>query len=482
MSPPRPIRVSRSRLSLRLRLMIVGVAGVAGALLLGGTVLYVVLGATVERTLDDNGRATAAATAQLVEQQRLPDPLPVSGAQLVQVLDARNRVVAASSNTDRLTALVGPTETQALRSGGTVSVPGSRAAMTGALRVVGVEAVGGGDPFTVVVAQSTAETRSSRAVLARLLLVGFPLLLAALAAIAWLVIGRTIRPVTALRQGAEQISGGAGREERLPVPPSADEIHALATTLNDMLDRLQNVRERQRAFVADAAHELRSPLASMRTQLEVAERLGEGGELPGDLLLDVARLTTLVEDLLLLARSDPVARPPDLQPVAVAPLLHELARRTTAEGLELAVAAGVEDRGLHVVADPDELHRALTNLVDNALRHAEGRVRLDATTDPAPGGRVRITVGDDGPGVAIADRERVFERFTRLDDARDRDAGGTGLGLAIVRELVSRAGGTVGLEDSTWWPVGVDAVVELPAADQVGSTCGVSPATLGSDH
>ena len=138
--------------------------------------------------------------------------------------------------------------------------------------------------------------------LGRSLLVTYPLLLAVLAVIAWWVIGRTLGPVEGLRAGAARISG-TGRDERLPVPDTADEIHALAVTLNDMLDRLATSRERQRTFVADAAHELRSPLASMRTQLEVAQRLGEGGELADDLLADVQRLSRMVEDLLLLARA-----------------------------------------------------------------------------------------------------------------------------------------------------------------------------------
>ena len=150
---------------------------------------------------------------------------------------------------------------------------------------------------------------ASRQALRNALLITFPLLLAGLAAVAWRVIGWTLRPVEELRVGAERISGAA-REERLPVPPAADEIRALAVTLNGMLDRLSAARWRQRAFVADAAHELRSPLASIQAQLEVAERLGEGGALPAELLVDVHRLSALVEDLLLLARSDADIRGP----------------------------------------------------------------------------------------------------------------------------------------------------------------------------
>jgi signal transduction histidine kinase len=180
----------------------------------------------------------------------------------------------------------------------------------------------------------------------------------------------------------------------------------------------------------------------LRTQLDVAEHLGEGGPLVTDLRADVDRMTALVRDLLTLARVDasPVAR--DTERVDVPAVLRE-------------VAAGYPGRPVHVADGPPEvavavrradLARVLTNLVDNALRHARSRVEL-AARETAEG--VVVTVTDDGPGIAPADRERVFERFTRLDDSRARDAGGTGLGLAIVRELVARNGGTVEVVDST---------------------------------
>ena len=171
--------------------------------------------------------------------------------------------------------------------------------------------------------------------------------------------------------GAERISGGAA-DERLPVPEAADEIRALALTLNTMLDRLAAGRERQRSFVADAAHELRSPLTSMRTQLEVAQHLGEGGALTEDLLTDLARLSALVEDLLLLARADADQRLPAVpESIDVAGLLSEVAgadRRPT--GVPVTVVRGPP--GL-VYADREELRRALANLVDNAVRHANWR-------------------------------------------------------------------------------------------------------------
>jgi signal transduction histidine kinase len=261
--------------------------------------------------------------------------------------------------------------------------------------------------------------------------------------------------VETLRSGAARISG-SDQDERLAVPESADEIRALALTLNDMLDRLAAARGRQRAFVADAAHELRSPLASMRTQLEVAQHLGEGGELAADLLADVKRLSTLVEDLLLLARAGSDTRhPPVHELIDVRALVVATAHRYAGARVPVSVADG---SAVHAVVNPEELGRVLANLVDNAVRHAGSAVVLAAR---AEGGRAVLTVVDDGPGIPAEERERVFERFARLDDARDRDAGGTGLGLAIVQELLRRSDATITLQDNPSGP-GLAAIVRLP--------------------
>jgi signal transduction histidine kinase len=281
--------------------------------------------------------------------------------------------------------------------------------------------------------------------------------------IAWRVIGWTLRPVEQLRAGAEQISrtrriNGPTDHERLPVPAAADEIHALAVTLNEMLDRLAEARERQRSFVADAAHELRSPLASIRAQLEVAERLGEGGTLPADLMMDLERLSGLVEDLLLLARADADTRPPArLTPVDARDLVTEMTATYPDARVPVILSA---NGSMMIMGDPEELRRAVGNLVDNAVRHARTRVEVAAEVDHD---QAVISVSDDGPGIPLADRERVFERFTRLDDSRGRSSGGAGLGLAIVRELVTRAGGTVALSAASS-PWTVRAELRLPLA------------------
>jgi signal transduction histidine kinase len=440
------------RLSLLARLLLIGVLGVATALGIGSVALYGVLTLASYRTLDASGRATAADVAGLVTQGRLPDPIPVTGSQIVQVVDGRDRVVSASVNADRLTALLLPAERAEAVAGSPVTVPGSRVGLASPLRVVAVLATSPGGARTVVVAQGTADIEHSQHILRTTLLATYPLLLAVLALIAWRVVGAALAPVELLRATAERISG-TDEQARLPVPPSGDEVHALAVTLNSMLDRLSASRARQRSFVADAAHELRSPLASMRTQLDVARHLGEAPEVTEGLLEEVVRMTGLVDDLLLLARLDaeePVRA--EIHPVDVRPLVEEVVGRYRHARVPVTVAvAGDGAEEMAVRAREDAVRRAVRNLVDNAVRHAASRVQVSVRRDGDggdAGNMVLVEVCDDGSGIAAEDRDRVFERFTRLDDARSRDAGGSGLGLPIVAELVARAGGSVQLGDS----------------------------------
>ena len=452
------MRAAWERLSLRARLIVVGVLGVATALAFGSVALYEVLTVAGARTLDASARATGAEVASLVRQHRLPDPIPVTGSQVVQVVDGRNRVVSASVNADRLTALLSPAQLRAAASGSAVEVPGSRLGLSAPLRAKAWPVDVPGGRQTVVVAQQVGDIQHSQNVLKVALLVTYPLLLLALAAIAWRVVGAALRPVEALRSSAERISD-AEQDARLPVPPSSDEVHALAVTLNSMLDRLADARARQRAFVADAAHELRSPLASMRTQLDVSRRLEGPTRVTDDLLADVQRLSVLVEDLLLLARLDAAGSGADPVPAtAVAPLVAEVSRRYATARVPVT-ASGTGPGRADVAVRADDLRRALVNLLDNAVRHARTAVQVGLRAD---GPLVVVEVSDDGTGIPAADRDRVFERFTRLDDARDRDAGGSGLGLAIVRQIAQRSGGDIHLDEAPGG--GLRARLVLPSA------------------
>nr|WP_246382753.1 ATP-binding protein [Micromonospora jinlongensis] len=437
-------------LGLRGRLMALGVFGLTIGLALGGVVLLGALGFVLQRTVDTEAFRTADAVALLAAEDALPDPLPVAGGQVrVQVVDAQGRIRAASIDADRLVPMVRPERLDRDRRQ-RLDVPAERVGLAGPVRVVTVPAGTAADPLTVLVARSMADVRHSTHVVRTILLVAFPLLVAVLATVAWRVVGATLRPVEALRRGAEEITGRAGAG-RLPVPASADEIHRLAVTLNGMLDRLESARIRQRAFVSDAAHELRSPLTNIRTELEVAQRLADRTDwtaVTTNLLTDTERLSRLVDDLLLLARLDEAPPTRGVGPVELGALLAEVAARYPSPPVRLTPPPGP----LWTTGNADELRRVLANLVDNAVRHAYGSVVLAAEAaspdGPGFGAYHLVTVTDDGPGIPVADRERVFDRFTRLDDGRARDDGGAGLGLAIVRELVRRAGGSISLTDA----------------------------------
>ncbi|RZS91753.1 signal transduction histidine kinase [Motilibacter rhizosphaerae] len=437
---------------LRVRITAIATGVVAAGLVVMAVALVAAMDQSLLKGLEDSGRERARDVATLVEEDRLPDPVPLGvGTAVVQVLDGQGRVSAASLGGDRVVPLVAPRDVAYLRHGGSVELAASRVGLSSDMRLVGAPAGSG----TVLVAVSAAEARSSVRLVTVSLVVLVPLLLVAFALLCWFVVGSALRPVEDLRAGAEALTGGT-RMGRLPVPAGRDEVQRLAMTLNRMIDRLEQASLRQRAFVADAAHELRSPLASMRTQVEVTRAhpsSADWDETAEGVLEDVGRLTRLVDDLLLLARVDAAPAASTTRPVTDVAAVVAAVVGTT--GGRVRVGCSV-DGDTRVRAEPDALRRVVQNLVDNAVRHATSAVDVRAGRD---GGSVVLEVTDDGPGVPEEDRERVFERFARLDDARSRDAGGTGLGLAIVRDLVTAGGGSVAFEAAS------TAVVRLPAAD-----------------
>ncbi|MFC8705457.1 ATP-binding protein [Streptomyces anulatus] len=269
------------------------------------------------------------------------------------------------------------------------------------------------------------------------MLTGLPLLLVVVAGVTWLVTRRALRPVEGIRREMAAITASEDLARRVPEPGSRDEIAALARTTNETLTVLEASVERQRRFVADASHELRSPIASLRTQLEVAEAHPELLDLPGA-VADTVRLQVLAADLLLLARLDAGEKPGSATVELGALVREEVSQRT---GDRIAVGVEVPQGGaFEVNGSRGQLSRVIGNLLDNAQRHAEGSVAVSVAAD---GRGVRVEVRDDGAGVPEDERERIFERFVRLDDARSRDDGGAGLGLAIARDVASRHGGTL---------------------------------------
>jgi signal transduction histidine kinase len=283
------------------------------------------------------------------------------------------------------------------------------------------------------------EAEQARAEVDRVLWPALPAGVLLVMLVAYLATRIGLRPVERIRA---ETAGMTSRDlhRRVPVPPTRDAVAQLATTLNETLDRLQRSSDQQRRFVADVTHELRSPVASLRAVLEVAATHADRADWPevaGDAIEDLDRIQALIEDLLTLARFDVdeliVTEPLDL---AVLVRRH-LAGRSSYDGIVVKVVAGQEAT---IDGNARELDRLVRNLVDNAERYARSTVEVSVRTDD---GRAVLTVADDGPGIAPADRTRVFERFVRLDDARSRGEGGAGLGLAIAHDIVVRHGGRI---------------------------------------
>jgi signal transduction histidine kinase len=277
------------------------------------------------------------------------------------------------------------------------------------------------------------------------LAIGLPLLIAVVAAICWVIVGRALRPVEAIRAQVAEI-GPVAFDRRLPEPNVDDEIGRLARTMNEMLARLQASSERQRRFVADASHELRSPLASLRTQIEVEQAYAPGNEEReeeiSNQLAELDRMQNLVSDLLLLARAGEqrlVSRREIVELDRI--VLEETHRLILPEHVRID-SSRVRPASLR--GDPDALARVVRNLLDNAVRFARSLIAVSLFPSDS---RVRLTISDDGPGIPEEARELVFERFRRSDEGRARRSGGAGLGLAIVREIVMAHGGSVRIED-----------------------------------
>jgi signal transduction histidine kinase len=302
-----------------------------------------------------------------------------------------------------------------------------------------------------VLVQARASLQPAAAALATLqavLLPGIPALLLLVALLTWLAVGRALAPVSAIRRELADITT-SDLHRRVPVPPARDEIARLAATTNRTLDRLEHAVGRHRRFVADAAHELRSPLAVLRTRLEIAPPQA----LTTEALSDVDRIQRLTTDLLLLARLD-ADEPPEHEEVDLGQVAAEEAARARPR-TDVRVVLDISSE-IVVHGSGDQLRRVVANLVDNAVRHAETAVLVRLVRQ---GGDAVLEVDDDGPGIPVEHREAVFDRFTRLDEARDRDAGGSGLGLAIVRDVVARHGGSVVVVDG---PLGARLRARVP--------------------
>lgn len=429
----------------------IGVAVASVAMLL---VLY--------QTLLGSTQAAAQNRAgQLAEQLRTDGPAELDPGLLgtdgqvgvIQVLDDNGQVVLASAGAPRepvVSVVVPPAESVSV---GRVQLPGERGDYWVSARGANTPA----GPLTVLVGGDREPVETTVSTVGLLLAISGPLLVALVAWATYLLVGRALRPVERIRAQVAAISTEQ-LDERVPVPPTGDEISHLARTMNAMLSRLESGHAAQRRFISDASHELRSPLAAISAALDLAHHRPEmlDAELIDESLIpETRRMRDLVEDLLLLARADERqlsvrAGHVDLDDIITA----ERARLQTDPQLEVQSRIGPA----RVTGDVGQLTRMVRNLVDNAARHAHRLVELQCERT---GGLAVIRVADDGPGIPADQRQQVFERFVRLDEARARDGGGSGLGLAIVAEIVAAHHGTVGISDRTGG--GTCLTVTLPA-------------------
>ena len=417
-----------SRLPIRIRLTLAFAFAMAIVLAAVGAFVYVRLGDSLTEQLDESLDARAAALAPLV---RSGEPLPPSGdEQLAEVVGASGSELVTADEVAR--AREGSLVTQR---DGVVAFEGEPG------RLLLTPVATDGHTEVLVVGASLEEREEALDGLLTALLIGGPLALLAASAAGYLLAGSALRPVERMRRRAEEVSSdelGA----RLPLPESHDEIRRLGTTLNEMLDRLEDGLERERRFTADASHELRTPLALLETELELALRRPRSAEELEAALRSAAeevdRLRRLADDLLVLAQLDRGQVPLRHEPIAAHDLLETVARRFDARAEVEGRALEVEDTSVSLDGDRLRLEQALGNLVDNAFRHGAGTVRLGST---ARNGDVELRVADDGAGFPSEFLPHAFERFSCPDGAR---SGGTaGLGLAIVEAVAEAHGGSV---------------------------------------
>ena len=447
-------------LSLRARLTLLATALFSLAVFTGAALLVILQRYALLHTLDNSASKSASDTATLVLQGKVPTSIvPTTGGVVaMQIVDAGDHVISTSAGAvDRYLPLIDPEQLKHARAGQRFTIPSPTSSSQ--WRIVAQKA---GDD-TVLVATDLKGVNDSVRLLGRAAVIGGPIAVLLMALATYGVVALTLRPVAGLRQSAAAITAAGLSDQRLPVPSAQDEIHRLAVTLNAMLDRIDIATQRQRTFVGDAAHELRSPLASLRVQLEVAQRLGDSADLQGlidDVLVDVGRLDRLVEVLLALARlTESGGALPRHERVDLAELVTDLVPAYETARVPVTVSSVMPAT---VTGDPDGLRRVAINLVDNAVRFARTGVTIGVESANGAGRRtVTLLVTDDGRGIPPAERERVFDRFYRVTASRSRETGGTGLGLAIVRDVVRAHGGTVRLTSN---PAGrgTQAIVTLP--------------------
>ncbi len=494
--------------SVRFKIALASVLVVGVALFAASRVLLTTLNSQLHSSIINQTRTQEAAVLSLVESGAISNPLPLPRSEIgVQVLNSNNQVIAATANiagqpsvlatfgssssevsfipvpksmllsdpdeSDRRAVMV--TSVVGLPSGINLTVSNEPSGLTLNLspsqdsKSVQPSSVKASQKvvtksyhsvFRVVALESMATVDQSVLTVVKVISIAFPLLLGVVALLVILLTARSLKPVERISREVEAITG-SNLHNRISVPPARDEIAELAVTMNQMLQRLDDSAERSKRFVADASHELRSPLSVIQTELEVGLLHPEATDwqrTATDALEESRRMQRIVEDLLLLARADSgKVLVHTLLPVDLDDMVLGEASRLRESG-NVAVDTRAVSGG-RVMGDPHLLLRVVRNLSNNAARHAQQRVTFALHKE---GGFVQLDVADDGKGVPEELREKIFERFTRLDEARSRDDGGSGLGLSIVRTIVDAHGGSVEVLGNPDGSRGARFVVKIP--------------------
>jgi signal transduction histidine kinase len=443
--------------TVRIRTTVFATLVVTVALVAGAVLLLLLQQSAVIRGVERSARSRASDVAGLTKRGALPATLTAAKEDeaFTQVVDGAGNVLAASENLRGEPPVVAIEPTGA----GVAVVTRRIASLDGRFRIVAQSVDTPTGRVTVYAGDSVETAADATRQLATLLAIGLPLLIGIVALTTWRVTGRALRPVEAIRSEVAGI-GEADLHRRVPEPPTDDEVGRLARTMNAMLARLDDAADRQRRFVSDASHELQSPLTSLRARFEVnlaSKHEPEWRASEAEGLEDVTEMQRLIDDLLALARFDARVGSPQRVLVDLDDLVLREAERLETRGRVTVdvhrVSAG------QVIGDPDQLRRAVRNVLDNAERHATREVKISVQETDV---MIEVRIFDDGSGVPPEDRERVFERFGRIDDARTRTGTGTGLGLAITREIVEAHGGRISVEAGA---VGACFVLRFPAAD-----------------
>ncbi|WP_202421721.1 HAMP domain-containing sensor histidine kinase [Gordonia sp. SID5947] len=452
---------------------IIAAAVVTVALAVGGmAMLFMLHRANNEAMYRSTGRQ-AYQIAAAIERRGVPgvdmdDLAPGAGVDVIQVIDADGRVVRSSPGAPTGPIIEIDQAPHTYRYFDDVSIPG----FSGEFCATAVGAEYGDQYFTVLALDRATGVRHSEWITGIILAVEIPLLVVVAAGAVYLLVGRSLRPVSRITKQVNEITATA-LEQRVPVPAADDEISTLATTMNDMLSRLENAREAQLRFVADASHELRSPLTSIVGILDLADDTDSSVDLPTVrtiLLPEAKRMQVMVDDLLMLARADENGLTVNLDEIDLDDVVAAEVARVRSLG---SARIRLHITPIRMIGDSDKITRALRNVIDNAVRHARSMVSvtMHAERDVAV-----VTIADDGSGIPVRDRDIVFQRFARLDVDR-RNQFGAGLGLAIVQEIVRAHGGTATIGESDMGGATVTITLPLAASEVRDHT---TPATTAS--